>query len=160
VSPRKTDRGELRGRLAQFAPSAPPATPDRIRSAPREPRVFPPSLLASDSKIILTRYGSVPLRSFLVFASVLMPFVFSFFGEKCTVLASQCLLFVDAFFVACKWRSSLVQVKSFQTGSVLFWWPLEHECAACFFGFFSSGQFGCTPCFNVVDHEYHDVSWL
>jgi len=87
---------------------------------PSELRVFSPSLLASDSKIILTRYGSVPLRSFLVFASdlrsVLMPLFFSFFGEKSTVLASQCLLFVDAFFVACKWRSSLVQVKSFQTG--------------------------------------------
>lgn len=71
---------------------------------PSELRVFSPSLLASDSKIILTRYGSVPLRSFLVFASdlrsVLMPLVFSFFGEKSTVLASQCLLFVDAFFVA------------------------------------------------------------
>jgi hypothetical protein len=53
---------------------------------PREPPVFPPFLLASDSKVILTRYGSVPLRSFLVFASdlrsVSMPSVFFFFWKK------------------------------------------------------------------------------
>jgi len=29
-----------------------------------------------------------------------------------------------------------------------------------FFGFFSSGQFGYTPCFNVLVHEYRDGSWL
>jgi hypothetical protein len=124
-----------------------------------------PSLLASDGKIILTRYGSVPLRSFLVFASdlrsVLMPCVFFFFvGENSTVLDSQCLLFVDAFFVACKWRSSLVQAKSFQTGSVLFGCPLEHECAACFLGFFFLWSIWMHSLFNVLVHEYYDGSWL